>query len=248
MPNKRTHYRAVFTSDWHLGFKNARPEHLLAFLLSVDCEYLYLVGDILDIWEMSKRSHWDSACTAVVQRVLEMVATGTKLYILPGNHDEAMRLFTPLYLDDEIRLVEEFIHVTWNGKRYLVIHGDQFDFIIGHMKWIAKIGSTLYGWLITLSSILSLVRVRLGYKNYWSLSSYLKGRAKPITSFFNDFEEAALHYARTKGCDGVICGHIHRVKLRVIDGLLYANCGDWIESMTALVENAAGELEIVHPV
>jgi len=244
MPNKlRKHYRAVFTSDWHLGFRDTNVKQLLAFLESITCDYLYLVGDIPDIWEMVKRVHWDATCTAILRRVLGMSADGTKVVWTPGNHDEAMRPFLPIVIGQNIRIVDEIVHHTLSGKAFMVIHGDQFDFIVGKMKWLAKIGGTLYGWLIPMNRMLHVVRVKCGFTTYWSLSGYLKSKAKRAASFTNEFAEAALKYAASRGCDGVICGHIHKAALYPVGDLQYANCGDWVESMTAIVENDAGELE-----
>jgi len=241
----RKHYRAVFTSDWHLGFRGANTVQLLAFLKSITCDYLYVVGDGLDLWEMVKRVRWDATCTAILRRILKMAAEGTKLFWTPGNHDEAVRLIMPLSIGDDITITDYVIHVTASGRKFLVVHGDQFDFIVGHMEWLAKIGSTLYGWLITVNGILQLIRVKLGFKTYWSLSAFVKAKTKRATSFIGDFEQAAIKYAEAKDCDGIICGHIHKAALYSVGSLQYANCGDWVESLTALVENDAGDLELI---
>lgn len=250
MNTDRTYYRAIFISDTHLGFRGANASNLHSFLKSVRCDYLYLVGDIFDLWEMKKKVYWDSDCTGVLRQILKMVKFGTKVIYLPGNHDDAIRTFLPISLGTDIELIDEALHVTTNGTRFVLIHGDQFDTVVGHMKWLAVLGSVIYGWLLRGNEILHKIRLKLGYHSYWSLAAYLKHKAKRAVSFIKDFEEAVIRHAITKQCDGVICGHIHHAKIQTkeIDNhpIIYANCGDWVESLTALVENEAGDLELIH--
>jgi len=240
------HYRAAFLSDWHLGFQNSHVKALLSFLKAHTFDTLYLVGDIFDFWAMQTRLWWDKHCNEVIRQILKMLKNGMRLILLPGNHDDGIRHFTPLHLGFEITVVDEARHVTSCGTSFIVIHGDQFDFVVGHMRWLSKIGANVYDFLISLNGVVNGIRSRLGFKRYWSLSAYLKMKAKSAVSFIQDFETAALRYAASKECDGIICGHIHTAKILAKDGLIYANCGDWVESLTALVENANGVLDIVH--
>lgn len=244
---KRTYYRAVFISDTHLGFRGAQAKALVSFLKSIECDTLYLVGDIFDLWAMRKKIWWDQDCNQVLRRVLKMAQNGTRIVYIPGNHDEAIRGFLPITLGADIEIVNETIHRTSSGDEYLLIHGDQFDVVVGHMKWLAVLGSTIYDWLMAVNGWLHILRVRLGYHTYWSLAGYLKKKAKKAVSFMRDFETAVINHAQKQGCTGVICGHIHNAKLHMNDdGIIYANCGDWIESLTALVENNEGKIELLH--
>ena len=245
----RTYYRAVFLSDTHLGFRGANSIALLSFLKSIRCDYLYLVGDIFDLWAMKKKIWWDANCSAIVRQILKMAKHGTKIIYLPGNHDDAIRTFLPFSFGEEITVQEEALHITTNGTRFLLIHGDQFDTVVGHVKWLALLGSTIYDWLLVGNDILHKIRVKMGYHSYWSLAGYLKQKAKRAVSFIKDFEYSVIHYTINHQCDGVICGHIHNAKILEITEkgreFIYANCGDWVESLTALVENSDGKLEIV---
>lgn len=243
---KRTYYRTIFISDLHLGFRGAQAKHLLSFLRSVDCETLYLVGDIIDLWAMRKKIWWNEDCNRILQRLLKMHKQGTRIIYLPGNHDEAIRTFLPFELGLGIEFTNETIFNTRNGARYMVLHGDVFDLVVGKMKWLALLGTTLYDWLLAFNGILHYVRLKLGYSTYWSLAGYLKAKAKRAASFIKDFEGAVIHHAKKNDCDGVICGHIHTPKSVMIDGVHYVNCGDWVESLTAVVENEQGALELIH--
>lgn len=240
---RRTHYRTIFLSDTHLGFRGAQAKHLLAFLKSVECDYLYLVGDIFDFWAMRNKIWWDHHCDAILRRILKMIKTGTKVVYLPGNHDEVIRTFIPILLGS-VEVVNETTYTTQLGKRYSVFHGDHYDVVVGKLRWLALLGSTLYDWLLWANSGLHHLRVRMGYPTYWSLAKYLKAKAK--IAFIRDFEKAIVMHAKKNNCTGVICGHIHTPKIVVIDGIEYVNCGDWVESLTAVVENDAGYLELVN--
>ena len=244
------YYRAVFISDVHLGFRGTNAANLASFLKSIRCDYLYLVGDIFDIWAMKKKVAWDSNCTIVVRQILKLAKHGTKIVYLPGNHDDVIRSFLPLAFGPEIEIVDEALHITTNGNRFVLIHGDQFDTVVGHMKWLAVLGSTVYDWLLLGNDILHKIRMKLGYHSYWSLAGYLKHKAKRAVSFIADFEEAVVRHAIKKQCDGVICGHIHHAKIALMEidhhPIIYANCGDWVESFSALVEISNGDLEIIY--
>ena len=242
----KIHYKAVFISDLHLGFHGCNAEILLNFLKSISCDTLYLVGDVMDLWQLRRKPYWDATHTAIIRRFLKMIKAGTKIVWVPGNHDEALRLFTPFSFGEEIEIVDEAVHVTSSGLVFDVIHGDQFDIVVGHMKWLAKLGAVLYDWLLLANGIVHKVRLKLGYHSYWSLAGYLKQRAKSAVSFIKDFETAALLHASHNKRDGVICGHIHKSKLESVDiegrMLIYANCGDWCESNTFLYEDEDGNI------
>ena len=242
----KIHYKAVFISDTHLGFRGAQPLALLSFLKSIECDKLYLVGDILDVWEMKTNIHWDDACSEVVRRLLKMAHNGTKLIYLPGNHDEVIRQFLPITLSSNIEIVDQIIHVTSSGDKFAVIHGDQYDAIVSNLKWLAIVGSKLYDWLITANGVLHKVRTKLGYSTYWSLAGYLKQKAKNAVNFISSFETALIHHAKKLECDGVICGHIHMAKITNQEGMIYANCGDWVESLTAICEDESGQLKKIN--
>lgn len=234
MKQHREHYRAVFISDLHLGSRGSKAKNLLAFLKSIECEQLYLVGDVFDMWAMKSKIWWNEDCTAVIRRILKMMKHGTKVTYLAGNHDDAMRHFIPISFGTEIEIVDEAIHVTSSGDRYLIIHGDIFDFVA---RWLAIVGAHIYDWLLACNGFVHKIRLMVGFKNYWSLSGYLKKKTKRAVSAVKDFETAVLRYAAKKNCTGVICGHIHSAKLYTVNGIKYVNCGDWVESLTAIVED-----------
>lgn len=239
----RTYYRAVFLSDAHLGFRGANTTALLSFLKSIQCDYLYLVGDILDLWEMKKKILWDANCSAIIRQILKLAKHGTKIIYLPGNHDDAIRSFLPLAFGEEIVVQDEALHITTDGTRFLLIHGDQFDTVVGHVKWLAVLGSTIYDWLLISNDILHKIRVKLGYHSYWSLAGYLKQKAKRAVSFVKDFEYSVIHYAINHQCDGVIVGHIHSPKIFETTEkgreFVYVNCGDWVESLLLKIQRAS---------
>ena len=238
-------YRSVFISDLHLGFRWCQAKAILSFLKSISCEKLYLVGDIFDLWEMKNKIWWNSDCNEIILQLLKMIKNGTTVIYLPGNHDDAIRKFLPCALGEGIEIADEYIHVTSNGNRYAVIHGDRYDVVVGNMKWLAILGSRIYDWLMFSNGYLHSIRVFFGYKKYWSLAGYLKKKTKKAVSFIDDFETALAHHAKVNDCIGVICGHIHNAKLSIVDEIVYANAGDWIESLTAIVETESGELELL---
>lgn len=239
-----TRYRTIWISDIHLGTRGCQAEYLLDFLKHTESEYLYLVGDILDIWRMRRSWGWRQTHNDVVQKLLRKARKGTKVIFIPGNHDELFREF--LNSDfGQIEIRPEHIHVTKEGKRFLVIHGDEFDVVVTYAKWLAVLGDWSYNALLWINTIFNEVRRKLGYP-YWSLSAYLKQKAKRAVEFIGAFETALADEARKRGVDGVVCGHIHKAEMRMIDDVLYCNDGDWVESCTALVEHLDGELEILH--
>jgi len=239
-PVLTSNYRTVWISDVHLGTPGCQATALLDFLRHTECETLYLVGDIIDGWQLRRSWYWPQAHNDVVQKLLRRVRKGTRVVFVPGNHDE----FARKYLGHSFGGVEVVKHVTADGKRLWITHGDLFDGVIQCAKWLAYLGDSLYEFALKLNRWLNLMRGRLGLP-YWSLSKYLKLKVKRAVSFIGDFELAVAREARRRGADGVVCGHIHHAELREIDGILYANDGDWVESLTALVEHADGRLEIV---
>jgi UDP-2,3-diacylglucosamine pyrophosphatase LpxH len=236
-------YRSVWISDLHLGTPGCQAGPLLDFLKHVECETLFLVGDIVDGWQLKRNWHWPQAHNDVVQKLLRKARKGTRVIFIPGNHDE----FARRYLGHNfggIEVAEEWVHQTADGRRLWIIHGDYFDGVIQCAKWLAHVGDSLYEFTLKLNRHLNSLRARLGLP-YWSLSKYLKLKVKRAVNFIGDFENAVAKEARKRGMQGVVCGHIHHAELRDIDGILYANDGDWVESLTALAEHADGRLEIL---
>src|ERR1700712_491065 len=237
-------YRTIWLSDIHLGSGGCQANYLLDFLRHNNSEYLYLVGDIIDGWQLRKGWFWPQAHNDVIQKVLRKARKGTQVVYIPGNHDEAARQFCDLAFGD-IHVRQEAFHTTLAGKRLWIVHGDLFDGVIQHAKWLAYLGDTLYTLILLLNRWFNRVRSRLGL-NYWSLSQYLKHQVKNAVNFISRFEHVMTDEARRRGCDGVVCGHIHKAEIRDIDGVLYCNDGDWVESLSALVETFEGELKIVY--
>ncbi|WP_048438681.1 UDP-2,3-diacylglucosamine diphosphatase [Caenimonas sp. SL110] len=238
-----TRLRTVFISDIHLGTPGCQAEALLDFLKHHRCDNLYLVGDIVDGWQLRRRWYWPQAHNDVVQKVLRAARKGCRVVFVPGNHDEFARQFVGHQFGG-IQVRSEAVHVTADGHQLWVIHGDYFDGVVQCAKWLAHVGDNLYEFTLRLNRHLNHLRIRLGLP-YWSLSAYLKHKVKKAMNYVTDFEQAVAHEARRRGHDGVVCGHIHRAEMRLIDGTLYCNDGDWVESRTALVEHFDGRLEII---
>ncbi len=237
-------YRAVFISDLHLGTPGCQAGPLLEFLKHHPSETLYLVGDIIDGWQLRRRWYWPQSHNDVVQKLLKRARKGCRVVFVPGNHDEFARHFTGHHFGG-VEVVQDAVHTTADGKRLWVVHGDRFDGVIQCAKWLAYLGDNLYELTLRLNRHLNSLRARLGLP-YWSLSQYLKHRVKQALSYVMQFEAAVAAEARRRGLDGVVCGHIHRPEMRDIDGTLYCNDGDWVESLSALVEHADGRLELLH--
>ena len=240
----RARYRAVFISDLHLGTPGCQAAALLDFLKAHPSQYLYLVGDIVDGWQLRRRWYWPQAHNDVVQKLLRRARKGCRVIYVPGNHDEFAREFIGHQFGG-IEVAEEAVHRTADGRALWVIHGDYFDGVIQCAKWLAYVGDNLYEFTLKLNRHLNHLRGRLGLP-YWSLSAYLKQKVKKALNYVTDFEVAVAAEARKRGHDGVVCGHIHRAEMREINGTLYCNDGDWVESRTALVEHFDGRLELVH--
>lgn len=242
-PPASLNLRTVWISDIHLGTTGCQADALLDFLRHTDCDTLYLVGDIVDGWQLRRNWYWPQAHNDVLQKLLRKARKGTRVIYVPGNHDE----FARSYLGHNfggIDVAEEWIHTTADGRRLWVTHGDFFDGVVQCAKWLALVGDWAYTLTLRLNVQFNRLRARLGLP-YWSLSNYLKQRVKRAVSYISDFESALAREARIRGMDGVVCGHIHHAEMREIDGILYANDGDWVESLTALCEHADGRLEIL---
>ncbi len=243
-PEKTRRYRTLWISDVHLGTPGCQAHYLLDFLKHNESDTLYLVGDIIDGWQLRKGWYWPQAHNDVVQKVLRKARKGTRVVYVPGNHDEMARQFVGLAFG-EIEVADEVIHVTADGKRLLVTHGDLFDGVMQHARWLAYLGDSLYTMTLVLNRWFNWARSHFGYA-YWSLSQYLKHKVKNAVSFITAFERVMTEEARRRHCDGVVCGHIHKAEIRMMDGLVYCNDGDWVESLSALAETFEGELEIIY--
>ncbi len=237
------HYRTIWISDVHLGTAGCKAEFLLDFLKYNESDKLYLVGDIIDGWRLKKGWRWDQLHNDVVQKVLRKARKGTHVVYVPGNHDEFARPYVE-HSFGEIKVMFEAVHTTVDGKRLWITHGDLFDGVIQHAKWLAYLGDSAYTFVLSLNHWFNRLRSKLGL-NYWSLSQYLKLRVKNAVTFITTFEQVLTTEAKRRGFDGVVCGHIHKAEIREINGVLYCNDGDWVESLTALVETYEGELKIV---
>jgi UDP-2,3-diacylglucosamine pyrophosphatase LpxH len=236
-------YRSVWISDVHLGFRGCQAEFLLDFLQATDCKRLYLVGDIIDLWAMKKGVFWPQAHNNVVRAILDKARADTEVIYVPGNHDELLRLHTGSDFGN-VAVRDEIIHTTVDGRRFLILHGDKFDHVVQHKRWLAVLGANLYDLLLSVNHRLNWVRKRLGL-GYWSLAAYLKHRVKNAVNYIGDFEQAVAREAKAQDVDGMICGHIHHAEIRDIEGVTYCNCGDWVESCTALVEHHDGTIELL---
>ena len=238
-------YRAVFISDTHLGTRGCRSDFLADFLRSMTCQRLFLVGDIIDGWRLRKSWYWDETHDEVLRSILGHARAGTEVIYIPGNHDEMFRAWLPMGLEVAgIRLKREASHVTADGRKLLVIHGDEFDSVVRYARFLALLGDWAYHLALVLNRWFNALRRRLGYP-YWSLSAWLKRRVKEAVKAIDRFEEALAGEARRRGFDGVVCGHIHHAEMRDVGGVLYINDGDWVESCTALVEHHDGRLEVI---
>ncbi len=238
------HYRTIWLSDIHLGTKDCKAEYLLDFLRYNESETLYLVGDIIDGWRLRRGWHWPQSHSTVIQKVLRKSRKGTQVIFIPGNHDEFLRPYVGTNFGG-VMLLHDTVHHMADGRRFLVVHGDEFDGIMKYAKWLAYIGDRAYVFALNLNRWVNAVRARIGLP-YWSLSQMLKHKVKQAVQVIDDFEHFIAKQARRQGLDGVICGHIHHAEMKEIGGVLYCNDGDWVESCTALVEHVDGTLEIIN--
>ncbi len=238
------HFRTLFLSDIHLGSKGCQAGLLLDFLRHHDAEKLYLVGDIVDGWRLRRSWYWPQEHNDVIQKLLRKARKGSEIVYVPGNHDEFLRDYLGSHFGG-VEVVDRTIHQTADGKRLLVIHGDQFDVVVRHSRWLSHLGDSAYTFALALNTILNKVRRRLGM-DYWSLSAWAKQRVKNAVNYIGAFEEALSGEARRVGADGVICGHIHQARITDQPGFRYINTGDWVESCTAVAEHHDGRIEIIH--
>ena len=241
----QTTYRSVFISDTHLGTRGCRAEFLAGFLKSMTCENLYLVGDIIDGWRLKRSWFWDKYHDKVLRRVLKAARNGTNVVYVPGNHDEMLRKYLALGIEVcGVKIQMEAEHITADGKRLLITHGDLFDSVVRHARLLAVLGDGAYTVALVVNRYFNIVRAKLGYP-YWSLSAWLKLQVKEAVKAIDRFETALADDAKERGFDGVVCGHIHHAEMRMVNGVLYMNDGDWVESCTALVEHFDGRMELI---
>ena len=236
-------YRAVFISDVHLGAKTCQAERLLAFLRDLEADAIYLVGDIVDGWQLKSGWYWPHPHNDVVQKLLRQARKGKRLVYVPGNHDEFLRDYFGTHFGG-VEVVADAVHVAADGRRYLVTHGDRFDLVVKHARWLSLFGEHANVLAVTINKVTNWFRRRFGL-GYWSLSGWAKLKVKEAVNYIGDFEEALAAEARRHRCDGVVCGHIHHPASRDIGGVRYVNCGDWVESCTVAVERPSGEIEIL---
>lgn len=237
-------YRTIWISDVHLGFKGCQADYLLDFLRSTECETLYLVGDIIDLWQMRSGIYWPQEHNNVIRTILGKAKHGTRVVYVPGNHDDLLREYDGMSFGN-VTIQREVIHTTADGRRLLVLHGDEFDSVVKCSKLLAIAGSHAYDWLLRVNRLVNWWRTRRG-KPYWSLAAYLKHKVKNAVNYISNFENAVTAAAKHHRVDGLVCGHIHRAEITTIDGITYMNDGDWVESCTALVERFDGSLHLLH--
>ena len=239
----KTHHRAIFLSDIHLGTRGCQADLLVSFLKLHTCDLLYLVGDIVDGWRLKSTFFWPQSHTNVMRRFLTLAKRGAEIVYVTGNHDEFLRKYSDIALGN-LRIVDRAEHEGVAGSRVLVIHGDEYDVVTRYHRWLAFAGDVGYTLLLQLNRWFNAWRARSG-RGYFSLAAWTKHKVKRAVSYVSDFEGAVAHHCRQQGFDGVVCGHIHHAEIRDIDGIRYMNCGDWVESCTALVETMDGEFRIV---
>ncbi len=242
--DRRRRYRTIWISDVHLGTRGCNAAMLIDFLDATDSDTLFLVGDIIDGWRMKRKFYWPPAHNDIVWRIMKRAKRGTRVVYIPGNHDEMFRQFTGMSFGG-VEIRRKAIHETADGRKLLVLHGDEFDAIMLAHRWLAFVGDFAYEWLMRCNHLVNKVRGWLG-KPYWSLSKTAKHKVKNAVEFISRFEELVAHEAALRGVDGVVCGHIHNAEAREIAGIAYYNDGDWVEGCTALVEHFDGRMEILH--
>ncbi len=241
-PEKPRHYRSIFISDLHLGTRGCQAGLVLDFLRHNDADTIFLVGDIIDGWRMRASFYWPQQHNDVIQKLLRKVRHGARMIFVPGNHDEFARQFIGLTFGG-IEIARNSTHVTADGKRYLVMHGDEFDVVVRHSKWLAFLGDWAYDAALFINTHFNAARRFLGF-GYWSFSAWAKLKVKNAVNFIGAFERELAAEARRRGADGVICGHIHHPVIHDINGITYVNTGDFVESCSFVVEHDDGRLEV----
>lgn len=243
-PPETKSYRALFISDLHLGAKGCQSELFLDFLKHHDAETIYLVGDIIDFWRLKRSWYWPQQHNDVIQKLLRKGRKGAKIIYVPGNHDEFLREYIGTHFGG-IEVMRRTVHTTAKNQKLLIIHGDEFDVVVRYARWLALVGDVGYSIALFCNTKFNYFRRKLGFP-YWSLSAWLKLKVKNAVNFIGDFEEALAQEAARCDVDGVVCGHIHHPADRMMNGIHYFNCGDWMESCTALGEREDGTMEIIH--
>jgi len=228
-----------------LGTRFSQAEELLEFLKYTQSENLYLVGDVIDGWAIKRKIKWAQSHTDVIQKILRKARKGTNVYYVTGNHDDFLRSFLPLGLGDHIKVVDAVDYISLNQERYYITHGDFFDSVTMTKRWLAILGDMGYDLLLNINQLIGWFRKKMHYHSHWSLSKYVKDNVKSSISFITDFEHILSEHAKRNNYDGIICGHIHKAEIRDIEGIKYLNCGDWVESCTAIVETLEGEFRII---
>lgn len=238
--------RSIFLSDVHLGTRPCQAANLLAVLKAYRSEYVFLLGDIVDLWAMRRAGvHWTPEQNTFVQKMLRRSRHGEKVLYIPGNHDESARSYAGTRFGN-VTVVHEYVHIAADGRRYLLVHGDKFDQVTRHHRWVTVLGDAGYNLLVWLNGYLSRLRRASGRSGYWSLAGHVKHRVKSALVYVERFEDAVLRHVQERGLDGAVCGHIHWPALKQAGGLTYINCGDWVESCTAVVEHLDGRMELIH--
>ncbi len=243
-PRVRRRYRSIWISDVHLGIRNTKAEELLQFLTAHDCEYLYLVGDIFDFWQLGAKWYWPECYNDVIHEIVDKAHRGTRVCYIPGNHDGYLREFAGCTFAN-VKIRERTTHRTAGGRELLVLHGDEFDALVRHHRWLAVLGTHTYDWVLRLNRWLNCLRQKVGLRP-WSLATYLNDKVKHAVVTASDFEAALVYEVQHKEVDGIVCGHSHTAFLHDRDNRQYCNTGDWVESCTAVVENFAGEIRLLN--
>lgn len=236
-------YRALFISDVHLGTRGCQAHLLLDFLRHNDAETIYLVGDIIDCWRLKRTWYWPQAHNDVVQKMMRKARKGATIIYIPGNHDEVLRDYVGTHFGG-IEVRRRAFHDTADGRKLLIMHGDEFDVVVRHAKWLALLGDWAYVLALGVNTYFNLIRRKLGFQ-YWSLSAYLKSKVKNAVKFIGEYEQALVGEARKEGVDGIVCGHIHHAASELVGNIQYINCGDWVESCTAVAEHYDGRIEVI---
>lgn len=236
--------RALFLSDIHLGSRACQAERLLAFLKEYDSDYLYLIGDIIDLWAMSRGVYWPPTHNTIVQKILRKARHHTRVVFIPGNHDEVLRDYLGMSFG-AVDIAPEHIHVTLTGQRLLLVHGDEYDQVTTCHRWVSVLGDVSYTALVHINRGLSWLRRKLGVSGHWSLADYAKRNVLKAVAYIGDFESAAAYTAIQRGMDGIVCGHIHTPVIKRIHDIVYYNCGDWVDNCTAIVEHMDGRMDLV---
>ncbi len=237
-------YRTIWISDLHIGSTQCQADMLLDFLKHNESDKLYLVGDIIDFWALSKKVYWPREHNTIIQKILRKARHGTQVIYIPGNHDENIRDYDQ-YVFGDITVKTSDIHATAAGQRLLVVHGDEYDTIAKYHRWIAKLGSKGYDFLLDINRLLRMIRRFLGIQSHFSLAAFVKFKVKNAVQFISDYEASIVNTLKDEVLDGVVCGHIHHAEMKEMDGFLYVNTGDFVESCTAIVEHHDGRLELV---